>query len=55
VVNEPQTDAEVAAIRHSNQRGTPFGSETWTKRVARQLGVEFTMRPRGRPRNDVNT
>ena len=52
-VNEPQTEAEVAATRRSIQRGTPFGSETWTKRAARQLGLESTLRPRGRPRKDA--
>jgi putative transposase len=52
-VNDPQTEAEVAAIRHSIQRGTPFGSETWTKRAARQLGLESTLRPRGRPRKEA--
>jgi putative transposase len=51
-VNEPQTEAEVAAIRHSIQRGTPFGGETWTRRAARQLGLESTLRPRGRPRSE---
>jgi putative transposase len=49
-VNAPQTEAEIAAIRHSIQRGTPFGSESWTKRAARRLGLESTLRPRGRPR-----
>jgi putative transposase len=52
-VNEPQTEAEVAAIRHSIQRGTPFGGEAWTKRAARQLGLESTLRPCGRPRKEA--
>jgi putative transposase len=47
-VNEPQTEAEVAAIRHSIQRGTPFGTEAWTKRAATRLGLQSTLRPRGR-------
>jgi REP-associated tyrosine transposase len=52
-VNEPQTEAEVVAIRHSIQRGTPFGSEAWTRRASRQLGLESTLRPRGRPRKEA--
>ncbi|MDF0676137.1 MAG: hypothetical protein P0120_17655 [Nitrospira sp.] len=28
-VNAPMTDAEVAALRHSVNRGTPFGSTAW--------------------------
>ena len=28
-VNSPQTDAELAAVRRSVKRGSPFGDETW--------------------------
>ena len=50
LVNEPQTDAEVEAIRKSVNWGVPYGSETWTKRTATVLGCESTLRKRGRPR-----
>jgi putative transposase len=50
LVNRPQTAAELAALRHSIVRGTPFGSERWTKRTANRLGLESTLRPRGRPK-----
>ena len=43
-------EAEVAAVRQSIHRGTPFGNETWTRRAASRLGLESTLRPRGRPR-----
>ncbi len=49
-VNAAQTDAELAALRRAVQRGSPFGSEHWQQRVAKRLGLEFTLRPRGRPR-----
>jgi putative transposase len=49
-VNEPQTDAELQALRTSIQRGRPFGSEPWQKRTAKTLGLEHTFRSRGRPR-----
>ncbi len=49
-VNEPQTDAELAAIRRSIERGRPFGSAEWTEQIVRRLGLEATQRPRGRPR-----
>jgi putative transposase len=52
LVNEPQTEAEVEAIRTSINRGRPYGSQRWQKRAARHLGLESTLRPRGRPRND---
>lgn len=49
-VHEPLTAAELAAVRHSVNRGTPFGSESWVKRTAQRLDLESTLRPRGRPR-----
>jgi putative transposase len=49
-VNEPQTQAELTALRRSVQRGQPFGSERWLRRIVGNLGLETTLRPRGRPR-----
>lgn len=49
-VNEPQTEAELAAVRRSISRGCPYGDETWTDNTVRALGLETTLRPRGRPR-----
>ena len=49
-VNHPETPAELEALRRSVVRHRPFGSEAWTRRVAKRLGLEYTLRPRGRPR-----
>lgn len=49
-VNEPQTEAELEALRVSVRRGRPFGSERWQQQTAAALGLEFTLHPRGRPR-----
>lgn len=49
-VNEPQTGAELEALRSSVQRGRPCGSEAWVRRTTKKLGLEGTLRPRGRPR-----
>ena len=49
-VNQPQTESEVAAIRRSVNRGTPLGSPAWTERTVKQMGLEVTTRPRGRPK-----
>lgn len=49
-VNEPQSEAELEAIRRSVQRGQPFGGDEWQQKVARRLGLEHTFRSRGRPR-----
>ncbi len=39
LVNEPQTEAEVAAIRRCVKRGLPYGSAEWVKETARRLGL----------------
>lgn len=49
-VNQPETDAELAAVRGAVERGRPFGSEPWSQRVAKRLGLDYTLRPRGRPK-----
>ncbi len=50
LVNQPQTEAELVALRTSIDRGTPFGGPRWSKRAAHELGLESSLRPRGRPR-----
>ena len=50
IVQDGQTESELKAIRHSVNKGIPFGSETWVKKTAKKLGLESTMRPRGRPK-----
>lgn len=49
-VNAAQTEAEVAAIRTSIQRGRPFGDERWTQQTAAALHLGSTLVSRGRPR-----
>lgn len=49
-VNAPQSEAEVAALRRCIERGSPFGNDSWTARTVSRLGLETTLRPRGRPR-----
>ncbi|TSC69060.1 MAG: putative transposase [Parcubacteria group bacterium Gr01-1014_56] len=50
LLNEPQSEAEVAAMRRSVTRGNPFGSDVWTGNVIKKYDLEITIRPRGRPR-----
>jgi putative transposase len=50
LVNEPQTEAELAAIRLALQRGRPLGSHDWVRRTATRLGLESTLRDPHRPR-----
>jgi putative transposase len=49
-VNAPQTEAELLALQRSIDRGSPFGDNRWSERAAKRLGLESSLRPRGRPR-----
>ncbi len=50
LVNQPQTEAEVEAIRRCVARGQPYGGEDWVGRTAGQLGLESTLRAPHRPK-----
>ena len=49
-VNEPASEKELEEIRRSCVRGTPYGSDDWVKRTAKELGLESTLRSPGRPK-----
>ena len=49
-VEQSQTETELDALRRSVQRGTPLGRPDWVGTTAQRLGLESTLRPRGRPR-----
>jgi putative transposase len=51
-VNQPQSEIELAAIRRSLQRGQPYGGDAWKAKVTKQLALEHTFRPRGRPKKE---
>jgi putative transposase len=50
LVNKPITEKEAEAIQRSIQRGTPYGDKEWVTQAAVRLGLESTLRKRGRPR-----
>jgi len=52
-VNQPETEAELEAMRTCLRRGRPLGGEAWTKEIAQRLGLASTLRPRGRPRKSA--
>ena len=54
-VNQPQTAAELAALRRSVVRGRPYGRDSWVEGTARRLRLDSTLRPRGRPRKSPET
>jgi len=49
-VNTPQPKEEVEMIRYAIKRGRPYGSDTWVRSTADHLGLQATIRPRGRPK-----
>ena len=54
-VNVPESEAELKAFRRCAERGTPFGAAAWIDKVAAQLGLEYTLRSRGRPAKQAPT
>ncbi len=50
VVNETEAQRELDALRVCATRGRPFGTDAWSQRTVKRLGLEHTLRPRGRPR-----
>jgi len=49
-VNQALTGAEIGASRKCTEHGRPFGSGPWIEPSAKHLGLETTLRSRGRPR-----
>lgn len=49
-IHEPQTDEEQVEIAEHIRRGRPLGDTRWTEQTVRQLGLESSLRPPGRPR-----
>ena len=48
-VDQPQSPAEVEALRTCIRRSRPLGDQAWTPRTAARLELDWTLRPRGRP------
>jgi putative transposase len=49
-VDQPETEAELTALRRSVARGVPFGAESWQRQTAKRLGQESSLRHAGIPR-----
>jgi putative transposase len=48
-IDEPLFDHELATLRTCINRQQPFGAEDWRTTIAAKLGLESTLRRRGRP------
>ena len=53
IVNNPESDERLAMIRACVENGRPFGADAWVGEIARRLGLESTLRPPGRPRQNA--
>lgn len=51
-VNTYVAGQELRRIRQSVRRGMPYGEREWTARVAKEYGLEYTLRRHGRPRKE---
>lgn len=49
------SDEGLDRLRRSVNRGTPFGEGNWTSRTAESLGLQSSMRARGRPKKEQGT
>jgi hypothetical protein len=49
-INARLTTKELDRVRVSIERGRPYGEETWVRETVKELGLEQTIRPEGRPR-----
>ncbi len=49
LVNQPASEEELQRLRQSVERGCPYGADGWVKATAHALGLQSTLRPRGRP------
>ncbi|MBP9751628.1 MAG: transposase [Candidatus Moranbacteria bacterium] len=43
-------EEKLEKIRHALKRGSPFGESEWMNTIAEKLGLESTLRKRGRPK-----
>ena len=49
MVNRPPPEAQAKRVEESVERSRPLGDDAWTARTAARLGLDWTLRPWGRP------
>ena len=52
IVQSAVEPSQQETIAHCIKRGCPYGSKQWINQTATTLGLESTLRPRGRPQKD---
>jgi len=53
-VNQPQSEAELTALRRCVQRGCPFGEQSWYDRMVQRLVLERTLCAQGHSKKRGN-
>ena len=48
-INTPLTARELKRVRLSLERGSPYGGDEWVNQTVKELGLEHTVSPEGRP------
>jgi len=48
-VDEPLTSKEIEKVRQGVIRQSPYGNSEWQMKVCKELGLESTLNPKGRP------
>lgn len=51
LVDQPQSQEELKALRQSGHKSAPFGSNSWVQQTAARLGLKSSLRGPGRPKN----
>jgi hypothetical protein len=54
LLNAPETEAQLEALRRSVRRGCPFGRRLRSEQTVRRLGLGMTVRLQGRPKKQRN-
>ena len=54
IVNAVLPKPDLERVQTSVRRGRPFGSDAWVHRTAERLGLQFTLRDRGRPKKKMS-
>jgi putative transposase len=49
-VNEILSEEKLSEVRHSVNKGRPFGKDEWVEKVVKKFGLDHTLRGAGRPR-----
>jgi putative transposase len=51
-VDEPLTEKEMERLRESVNRQAPYGDQAWQMKTSEAMGLQSSIRHRGRPRKD---